>query len=342
MILRRFSSLIERDGVRHTWAAVSDLSTHGPADRVFEIDRAAGSLRFGDGLTGRLPVAAPRRPGDPPRLRLSYQLGGGEAGNLGIIRWSCDTPPIVAISAVPARSGQPPETVEQARARAAGELARPTRAVTATDIEQIALNTPGVDIARAHVATGLHPATPCDLVAGAVTVVIVPGVTDDRAQGRPSVPAPMPDPGAIAAVRAALESARLIGTELFVRGPRYHAVRLAVALSSAVADRARLQQRLEDGLRLHLDPLAGGPTGDGWIFGEPLRPAELLGVAQRLAGRSGVIDGVSIGLDGAVPDENCQDVAIAGHDLVLLAGLTLTGPLVASAGAAASEPGGLS
>jgi predicted phage baseplate assembly protein len=318
---------------------VTDLSTHDPADRVFEIDRAAGCLRFGDGLTGRLPVVAPRRPGDPPRLRLSYELGGGEEGNLGIVPWSCDTLPIEAISAVPARFGQPPETIEHSRARAAGELARPTRAVTTSDIKQIALNTPGVDIARAYVAVGLHPATPCDLVAGAVTVVIVPGVTGDRSEGRPSVFAPMPDPGAITAVRAALEAARLIGTEVFVRGPRYHAVRLSVSLGSAVADRARLQQRLEDGLRLYLDPLAGGPKGDGWIFGEPLRPAELLGVSQRLAGRSAVIDSVSIGLDGAAADENCKDVAIAAQDLVLLAGLSVTGPVAASA---ASEPGGLS
>jgi predicted phage baseplate assembly protein len=337
-------TLTERDGVSHTWTATGDLATHGPADRVFEIDRATGSLRFGDGLTGRVPVVAQRSPADPPRLSLTYQLGGGEDGNLGVVPWSCDTIPIEAISAVPASFGQAPETIEQARGRAASELARPTRAVTVPDFEQIALDTPGVDIARAHVAVGLHPATPCDPVPGAVTVVIVPGVSGDRSEGQPDVAAPTPDPGAITAVTAALEAARLIGTEVFVRGPRYRAVRLAVTPSSAVADPAWLQRRLLDGLRLHLDPLGGGPEAMGWVFGEPLRPPELLGVAQRLAGRSAVIEAVAVGLDGVAPAENCLDVAIGVHDLVVLAGLVLTGPPAGDpTGAAASTgPGGLS
>jgi hypothetical protein len=331
-------SLAERDGAWHTWTATGDLSRHGAADRVFEIDRTAGRLRFGDGRNGRLPVAAAAG----PRLRLSYQVGGGEEGNLGIVDWSCDTLPIQATSAVLARFGKPPETIEQARDRAAGELARPTRAVTVTDIEQITRATPGVDIARAYVAVGLHPATPCDPVPGALTVVIVPGVVGDRSEGRPEVPAPMPDTGAIAAVKAALEAARLIGTEIFVRGPRCRPVRLLISLGSPVADPTRLQQRLTDGLRRHLDPLAGGPKGGGWIFGEPVRPAELLGVAQRVAGRSAVIERVSIGLDGAKPAEDCQDVAIAPSDLVVLSNLTLAAPAAAPSADVTGGPGGLS
>jgi hypothetical protein len=331
-------ALADRDGAWHTWTATGDLSGHGPTDRVFEIDRTAGRLRFGDGLKGRLPVVAAAA----PRLRLSYQLGGGEEGNLGMVTWSCDTVPIEAKSTVAARFGGPPETIEQARDRAAGELARPTRTVTVPDIRQITLATPGVDIARAYVAVGLHPATPCDPVPGAVTVVIVPGVVGDRSEGLPEVPAPMPDAGAIAAVKAALEAARLIGTEIFVRGPRYRPVRVMVSLGSPVADPTRLQQRLAEGLQRHLDPLVGGPKGSGWIFGEPLRPAELLGVAQRVAGQSAVIESVSIGLDGSKPAEDCQEVAIAASDLVVLSDLTLAAPAAAQGADAAIGPGGLS
>lgn len=329
-------TLAERDGRQHTWAPAADLGTYGPADRVFQIDRAAGTVRFGDGLTGRVPVIARRRPGDPPRLSLSYQLGGGEQGNLGVVEWACTALPIEATSAVPAVSGTEAETIEQARSRAGDELARPTRAVTIADIEQLTTQTPGVDIARAHVAVGLHPATPCDPVAGAITVVIVPGVAGDRSGGRPDVPAPDPDPGAIAAVTSMLAAARLIGTEVFVRGPRYRPVRLAVTPGSAVAAPAGLQQRLLDGLRRYLDPLAGGPDEQGWPFGEPLRPSELLGVAQGVAGRAAVITAVSIGLDGAPPSQDCQDVAIGPHDLVVLTGLTLVPP------PPGIEPGGLS
>ena len=329
-------TLAERDGRQHAWVPAADLGTYGPADRVFQIDRAAGTVRFGDGLTGRVPVIAQRRPGDPPRLSLSYQLGGGELGNLGVVEWACAALPIEATSAVPASSGTQPETIEQARSRAGDELARPTRAVTIADIEQLTEQTPGVDIARAHVAVGLHPATPCDPVAGAVTVVIVPGLPGDRSDGRPDVLAPNPDPGAIAAVTSMLAAVRLIGTEVFVRGPRYRPVRLAVTPGSAVATPAGLQQRLLDGLRRYLDPLAGGPDEQGWPFGEPLRPSELLGVAQGVAGRAAVITAVSIGLDGAPPSQDCQDVAIGPHDLVVLTRLTLVAP------PSGIEPGGLS
>jgi hypothetical protein len=115
-----------------------------------------------------------------------------------------------------------------------------------------------------------------------------------------------------------------------------------VSLGSPVADPTRLQQRLADGLRRHLDPLVGGAKGSGWIFGEPLRPAELLGVAQRVAGRSAVIEGISIGLDGSTPDEDCQDVAIAASDLVVLSDLTLVAPTAAPGVDAAGGLGGLS
>jgi predicted phage baseplate assembly protein len=328
--------LTERDGAGHDWQATGDLGTHGPAARVFVIDRAGGRLRFGDGRTGRVPVVAPRPDGAQPRLQLRYQLGGGEAANLGVVGWVSDAvPQVEATSAVPARFGEDPETIEQARRRAADELGRPTRAVTADDFEELAKATPGVDIARAHVAVGRHPATPCDPVPGAVTVVIVPRVPRDRLDGGPEVAAPAPDPGALAAVRATLEAARLVGTELFVQGPRYHPVRLAVTPGTAVADPAGLRRRLLDGLRRYLDPLRGGEAGEGWPFGEPLRPSELLGVAQELAGRAAVIDAVAIGLDGAPPAEACLDVPIGPHDLVVLGDLTL------AATPARDEDGGL-
>jgi hypothetical protein len=203
------------------------------------------------------------------------------------------------------------------------------------DFEQIVQATPGVDVARVHVAVGYHPATPCDPVPGAVTVVIVPGVPGERLDGEPRVPAPVPDPGAVAAVQARLEAARLVGAEVFVRGPAYRSVRLAVTPATTVADPVGLHRRLLDGLRRYLDPLGGGEAGDGWPFGEPVRPSELLGVAQELAGRAAVIETVAVGLDGAALAEDCLDVAIGPHELVVLHDLSL------AAAPAGREEGGL-
>ena len=48
--------LRERDGRWHWWRPTADLSFHGREDRVFVIDRNAGTLTFGNGETGRIPV----------------------------------------------------------------------------------------------------------------------------------------------------------------------------------------------------------------------------------------------------------------------------------------------
>ncbi|HET6356359.1 MAG TPA: hypothetical protein VFG16_19455, partial [Streptomyces sp.] len=92
-------TLRERDdtgsGRTHDWTAVPDLAFSGPLDRVFTVDRALGALRFGDGLTGRIPRLDATGPGTV--LRAEYRLGGGPSGNGG-------ADPAVG---VPARAAQP-------------------------------------------------------------------------------------------------------------------------------------------------------------------------------------------------------------------------------------------
>jgi Baseplate J-like protein len=53
-------SIKERDDKWYDWKYTPDLASYGPADRVFLVDRQEGIIRFGDGLTGRIPV-----PGSP-------------------------------------------------------------------------------------------------------------------------------------------------------------------------------------------------------------------------------------------------------------------------------------
>src|SRR5205814_2192709 len=84
-------------------------------------------------------------------------------------------------------------------------------------------STPGVAVARAYVGVGGHPGYPCDTVPGAVTVRVLPAAGTQ------------PDPGLLDAVRAHLEQARLVGTELFVSRPRYRRARLRVDLTGRPA-----------------------------------------------------------------------------------------------------------
>ena len=315
----------ERDGW-HRWRPVADLFRRGPHERVFVIDREKSMLQFGDGLTGRLPVLAPPA-SDPSNVRLRYLVGGGPAGTIGRATGWNGPAGITARAEAPSEGGEEPETMEAARMRAASGLRRRTRAVTAADYVEIARGTPGVAIARAHAAIGFDPRQPCAVSPAAVTVYVVPDAPrEDLDEARVEsayVAAPLPDAGALQAVSARLEAARLVGTELFVRAPRYRGVALAFQVQGASADGAALQRQVERHLRRFLDPLVGGGQRDGWPFGEPLRPSVMLREAQAAAGSALRVMEAAIGLDGNAPNESCRDVAIGRFDLVWLESLQL-------------------
>jgi hypothetical protein len=316
-------ALRERDGRWHRWHAVEDLAFSSPADRVFTIDRPNGALRFGDGLTGRIPVPHPADAG--PRVRLVFRRGGGPRGNVGDGKlWMTDdVPGATARNAVPATGGADPETVEQAKLRVREAVAANERAVIPDDYRDLAMTTPGVDIARAHVDVGGHPGFPCTLVPGAVTVYVLPSAPRHGAvAGEADVAAPAVDPGALLAVAARLDAARLVGTEVYVRPVRYRAVRVTVTISSPPPDDDDVRARLTADFRTYLDPLVGG-EGEGWPFGEPLRPSALLRRAHALLGAGIPIASVAIGLDDDPRDEDCTDVAIGRNELVHLSDVSV-------------------
>lgn len=134
------------------WSPTPDLAFHGPDERVFEVDRRLGVLRFGDGLTGRQPVLDRLRPGDPEDRNgtVRYEVGGGPEGNLGRgLKWSGEDG-LKAKNVVSARGGAEAQALTAARDATAASLRRPTRAVLRRDFEELARTTPGVAIARAR------------------------------------------------------------------------------------------------------------------------------------------------------------------------------------------------
>ncbi|WP_043622492.1 baseplate J/gp47 family protein [Nonomuraea candida] len=306
-----------------TWEPAADFAFGGSRDRIFLLDRAGGALVFGDGLTGRIP-----RPGGD-EVRVEYTVGGGRDGNGGLTgNWL----PVADAEVVPgarpaegpvavrganlvqAAGGADPETVAEARGRAAGTLGEVTRAVTAEDYVTLAVTTPGVPVGRAYAAPGEHPGFPCARVPGAVTVHIVPDAPRDTAGGG-QVPEPRPDPGMLCAVADRLAAARLLTAEVFVRAPAYRPVRLRVDLSGRPADRARVSALAGQALRRYLDPLAGGDDGAGWPFGAALRPSALLRAAQRALGGLAHVAAVAIGLDGDAPAASCGDLDLRPGEL---------------------------
>jgi hypothetical protein len=301
----------EADGGEHTWVSVASWVGVDPGERVFVVDRDRGELRFGDGLSGRVPRAL-----TAPRADVRYALGGGAFGNLGRSgAWVQEAGAVVGTNPVPATEGADPEPLDLARQRAADELGRPDRTVTTADAVVLAVTTPGVGVARVHVSPGHHPGFPCVDIPSALTVIVVPEVDRDSAVDDWTL-APAPDAGLLAAVHQRLQAGRLLGQEVFVAAPRYHAVRVWLTITRSARDDA-ITEQVVTALRRHLDPLRGGSENDGWAFGGVIRPSELIGVAARAAGVEATVTALSVALDdGAATD--CAELVIGPRDLVWL------------------------
>jgi len=311
-------AIVEADLQTYAWTPVDDFTGATPGDRVFVVDRERSCLRFGDGLTGRLPYAA-RTSG---AITGSYLAGGGLAGNVGTGTWIGVTEAVAtavgARSIAPATGGRDSEALTSAQLRVADALHVRTRAATAEDYAVIATTTPGVVIARAHAAIGFDPAEPCVPAPGVVTVFVVPGVPQ-RTPGNVRVAAPIADPGAIAAVAARLAATRLLGTHVVVAPARYRDVEIRVQIVGDPWDPADTRARAEATIRDHLDPLFGGAEHTGWPFGGPIRPSDLMRVVQDAIAEDGEVTlvGISLGAPASDPDGDaiaCGDARAAERD----------------------------
>ena len=194
----------------------------GREDRVFVLDRAAGAIRFGDGRTAD-PGAGRRHP-ETALSTVEYTLGGGVVGNGGMTgNWSGTG------GAVERHGGEPGA---RRRRRGSGDDRagpRPGRRGAGRGAPGGHRRRPRDDRAaprgwrwRAVTSRRGAPRYPCTVVP-AVTVQVVPGVAARRRRLGPAGydAALRPDPGVLSPVRAMLAAARLLGTELFVRPPRY-------------------------------------------------------------------------------------------------------------------------
>jgi hypothetical protein len=300
-------SAVELDGATYAWQPVTDFTTAAPGDRVFVVDRAKSAITFGDGLDGRLLCVT--------TATATFTAGGGTAGNVGLGTWYASTNSVSATSFAPAVGGLETETLADAEARVAIQLKDRTRAAILDDYAVIATTTPGVAIARGFAAVGFDPAQPCLPAPGVVTVFVVPGVPDRTADDLRDIAAPVADPGALAAVSARFATMRLLGTQVGVQTARYRDVAVRVALTGDPWDPATTRANIEAAIRARLDPLLGGDELDGWPFGNPVPPSDLLRVAQLAAAEDGDVTSVGVALDGSSTFEVCGDVALQPYEL---------------------------
>ncbi len=265
------------------WQPIADLALAGRDAAVYFLDSEAGTVRFGDGVRGRIP--------DPEmRVRVAkMRSGGGRSGNLppgslteirALDRNGDTVSNLKAFQPLPTQAGADAETTAEAERRIPALFRHRDRAVTATDYRQLAATAPGVQIGRVEVLPRFKPQQRRSNVPGVVSVMVLPQ------KAAVTSPNPRPDRPLLETVHAYLEARRPLGTELYVIGCEYIPLGLSVGVD--IQDgfgRDGVLQAVRDTLHQFLWPLVpGDATGTGWALGKTVQERELEVVVARVAG----------------------------------------------------------
>jgi predicted phage baseplate assembly protein len=249
------------------WTRVASLFGAGPASAVYLLDPTAGTVTFGDGSTGQIPVA------DTQVVVSRYRYGGGTIGNVAPGTITAIKGRVAGVKAVtnprPAADGSDAETLDEAKLRAPHDLRTRDRAVSGEDFAYLARETPGAAIHKAYALPRRVP-TESGFAEkdGAVTLVVLPANDQET---------PQPSEAQLRAVGAFLEPRRLVTTELHVTGPRYTPIGSLSARLTVLPgyDLRAVGDAATAALTGFLNPLTGGADGTGWPFGEDIFHADL-------------------------------------------------------------------
>ncbi|HVE86033.1 MAG TPA: putative baseplate assembly protein [Myxococcales bacterium] len=274
------------------WAQIEDLALARRDDAVYELDPEAGTVRFGDGIRGRIPAVGSQV------MVARMRSGGGLAGNVPPLTINSITaatvtgglpPKLKVVQALPTLGGDEPETLAQAEQRIPALMRHGDRAVTEEDYRRLAASTPGVQLGRVEVLPRFEPKQRRDDVPGVVSVMVLPAAT------RPAAPYPRPDRPLLEAVHGYLDPRRPLTTELYVMGCEYIPLGLGVGVTLREgSNRELVMEGVRQALQRFLFPTPpGGPTGTGWPLGRDVMDRELLVAVAQVDGVS-TVAGISL------------------------------------------------
>lgn len=315
-LLIQVARRVQGTQVWEDWKLVEDFEGSRSSDRHYVcVHEEETTIRFGDNEHGAIPERT-----DEPNIRiLACLTGGGARGNIqgGQINRLYPSDPsfsrYIVTNPMPAYGGRDRESLEEAKQRLRRSWKKTDRAVTAQDYEELALQTPGVRLARVK-AIPLYKAGmvgyPEQKALAQISVVIVP-FTDQQI--------PVPSRGMLQTVRHHLEKKRLLTTELHVISPEYVKISVyatVVVLPSFADKEERIVNRLHALLRPLNTRTDSADEQKGWDFGRPVRKSDLFEAISSLDGVQYVKD-VWISAQGAsIQREDSGDIIIPPHALV--------------------------
>jgi predicted phage baseplate assembly protein len=279
------------------WSQVTDFTSSEPDDKHFVLDTGSGEVVFGPAL--RLQDGSIRYYGAVPpkgmemRLR-SYGIGGGRRGNVtknSIAVLKTSIPYIARVNnRRPAFGGVDAESIEDAKVRGPIFLRTRDRAVTQEDYEFLTREA-APEIARVCCVPAGE-----GVDAGSVRVLVVPSVPQEA--GRIRFERLVPPLDTLERIGRRLDECRLIGSRVVIEPPLYRGVTIVARLKAKLKYApSRLQSGALDALFEYINPLTGGPDGDGWPFGRDLHSGEIFALLQKLPGTQLVEDVRIFGAD---------------------------------------------
>ena len=260
------------------WHEVENFFDSQPGSRHYLCDPIKGEITFGDGRKGWVP------PSGRDSVKCEYRVGGGVAGNGGGNTLTVLKQSIAFVQAVTnpfsAQGGADAETIDEAKRRGTYAIKNRDRAITAEDYESLALAA-SRRVARAKCVQGSD---------GSISLLLVPKAEREDGDARA-----VPSRDLIDRVASYIDKRRLITARVNVGKPRLVPLSLELTISlkpGATADRVKAD--VKEKVKRLLNPLHGGPKGDGWPFGRAVGKADLYPVVEGVDGVDRITDLVII------------------------------------------------
>jgi predicted phage baseplate assembly protein len=213
----------------------------------------------------------------------------------------------------PARGGVDAESIENAKIRGPLSLRSGDRAVTVEDFERLTMQaSPAVGRARCDTP---EPGEP-------VRVLVVPRVDI------PAVSLNLQDlalpASLVEAVADYLDNRRLLTTRVQIDEPYYQGVKVVAEVFAVAGIRPEsIQENATAALYEFINPVTGGPDGEGWPFGRSLNDGDihvlLRGVPGVATVRRVFFHQVNI-RTGDVVDQQLPRIALPPHALLMSSG----------------------
>jgi len=298
-------------GERVKWRRVDDLAVSSPQDRVYVVDEARATIRFGNGVNGRIPPAGRQI------AREALDVTAGAGGNLAAgVAWSVGGLPTPAPTAAPSWINREPMTGgcdawdREALLTALRRQARKRRAMLSdAELRDAATGLQGFGLERAEVLPRFLPTLPHRPVPGARTLLLHP---------RDGIPG---SDAWVDAIERRLAPRRVLGERLSLAAAE--PVTIAVSgelLIASGSDAPTIEKAARTVLQARLSASRKSPTIEPWPSGRPVTIGELEAL---VAGVEGVVAVLRLRVGGRGDPPRHMSVPLARIEVAVAGAIDL-------------------